>query len=356
MSAVGPGALAANLLERPIPIVRADALAHVVFERRDVEAMARFLEDFGFRPCSDAHGPNRYFRTHGVVPYAVELIQSSRDAFVGFALAADSPEDLRRLAEAEGLAIEQADGPGGGVRVRLTDPDGRRVDLIHGFERAAPLPARISPPPINSPFDLARIDRPVRTPLEAAAVFRLGHVVLQTTDFVATAQWYMRRFGFLPSDVLALPDGYPGLGFFRFDRGSEPTDHHSLAIPGGPAPALLHVSTETLDIEAVGQGQQYLRARGWTHYWGMGRHLLGSQIFDYWKDSVGDEWEHYADGDVMTADYPTGHHALDRGGLWTWGDDLPDSMRPKSPPPDDAPEQSRSAYRAPATPPRPWLL
>jgi len=30
---------------------------------------------------------------------------------------------------------------------------------------------------------------------------------------------------------------------------------------------------------------------------GIGPHL-GSQVLHYWKDPVGDEWEHYCDGDV----------------------------------------------------------
>src|SRR6266702_7292843 len=89
------------------------------------------------------------------------------------------------------------------------------------------------------------------------------------------------------------------------DLASPPADHHSLALLCGPAAKLLHVSFETLDLESVGQGHQYLRAAGWNHYWGIGRHILGSQVFDYWKDPAGDEWEHYADGDVMNADYPT---------------------------------------------------
>jgi hypothetical protein len=343
----------ANALQRPEPIIRADAITHVVFERRDVETMARFLADFGFRGCG---GGIRYFRTFGEHPYAVEVIPSTRDAFVGFGIAARDAADLEALARTEGVSIEACEGPGGGSRVRLTDPDGRRVDLVHGFETVPPLPTRTSPPPANSPFSHRRLDAPVRTPLEPAPIFRLGHVVVQTTDFAATTQWYMRRFGVLPSDVLALPDGTPALGFFRFDRGAEPADHHSLAILEGPAPALLHVSTETLDIEAVGQGQQCLRERGWTHRWGIGRHLLGSQIFDYWEDPAGAEWEHYADGDLMTADYPTGYHPLDRGGLWTWGDDLPDYRRPKGPPPEDASPQAKGAYAALAAPPRPWLL
>jgi catechol 2,3-dioxygenase-like lactoylglutathione lyase family enzyme len=200
-----------------------------------------------------------------------------------------------------------------------------------------------------------RINTPVRTPVQPAPVFRVGHIVLMTPDFNAMAEWYMRRFGLIASDVLTLPDGSAALGFFRFDRGGEPADHHSLALLAGPAPRLLHVATETPDIEAIGQGQQHLRAGGWTHHWGIGRHLLGSQIFDYWKDPPGDEWEHYADGDVMTADFPTGHHPLDRGGLWTWGDDLPDSMRPQHDLPADAPAQAKAIHEALSRPPRPWM-
>jgi hypothetical protein len=168
----------------------------------------------------------------------------------------------------------------------------------------------------------------VRRATAPSPIFKLGHIVLQRPDFRRATQWYMRHFGLLPSDIQYLPSGHPGLGFFRLDRGKEPADHHSLAVLGGPGTNLLHVSFETLDLDSVGQGNQYLQERGWTHFWGIGRHMLGSQIFDYWKDPVGDEWEHYADGDLMDASYPTGYSALTRGSLWAWGDDLPDTMRP----------------------------
>ncbi|WP_167760177.1 VOC family protein [Paraburkholderia pallida] len=342
-------------IERPEPIVRANAVAHVVFERSDVNKMGQFLEDFGFKPCEGTSGATRFFRGYGTFPYCVELIPGERDAFVGFALAASRAEDLQTLADAEGVEIEPCDGPGGGKRVRLTDPDGRRVDFIHGFSAAQRMETRADLVAINTPMDKRRIDAPIRTPVQPAPVFRIGHVVLQTPDFDATAGWYMRRFGFIPSDVQLLPDGSPVLGFFRFNRGAEPADHHSLAILEGPAPALLHISTETFDIEAVGQGHQYLRAQGWTPHWGIGRHKLGSQVFDYWKDSVGDEWEHYADGDVMTDQYPTGYHPLERGSLWSWGDDLPDSMRPSQPAPADAPPRVKAFLEALLKQPRPWL-
>jgi hypothetical protein len=317
--------------------------------------MSQFLQDFGFRPLDNPNGASRYFRGYGTLPFCVEVIPSSEDRFVGFALAAKDAGDLEALAKYDGLQVEPCDGPGGGKRVRLTDPDGRRVDLMHGFSPVPALATRDELLPVNTPFATHRVDAPVRTPVEPAPVFRIGHVVIQAPDFDATAGWYMRRFGFLPTDIQAIEGGRPALGFFRLDRGTEPADHHSLAILAGPAATMLHVSTETLDIEAVGQGQQFLRTRGWTHFWGIGRHRLGSQVFDYWKDPVGDEWEHYSDGDLMTAEYPTGYHPLTRGGLWTWGDDLPESMRPPEEVPEHAPPEVKALIEALLVPPRPWL-
>jgi Glyoxalase/Bleomycin resistance protein/Dioxygenase superfamily len=344
-----------QIIERPKPVVRADAVAHVVFARRDTDTMARFLQDFGFRCVENPNGAERYFRGYGTIPFCVEVIPSSEDRFIGFALVAKDASDLEALAKSDGLPIESCDGPGGGMRVRLTDPDGRRVDLIHGFSSVPALATRAEPLPVNTPFAAHRVNVTVRTPVEPAPVFRIGHVVLQSPDFNLTANWYMRRFGFIPTDVQAIEGGRPALGFFRLNRGTEPADHHSLAILAGPSATMLHVSTETLDIEALGQGQQFLRARGWNHYWGIGRHQLGSQVFDYWKDPVGDEWEHYSDGDLMTAEYPTGYHRLTRGGLWTWGDDLPESMRPPEEVPEHAPPEVKALIQALLVPPRPWL-
>jgi hypothetical protein len=63
--------------------------------------------------------------------------------------------------------------------------------------------------------------------------------------------------------------------------------------------------------------------RGWRHAWGIGRHWLGSQIFDYWRDPAGDCFEHYADGDAYDANAPTRYSPLARATLYQWGEDLP---------------------------------
>jgi catechol 2,3-dioxygenase-like lactoylglutathione lyase family enzyme len=317
-------------IERPDPILRADSMAYVRFRRRDVDEMERFLRDFGMTRV-DYPGEVRFYRGCGSAAYLVSVEPGEDDAFLGFGASVRDAADLLLIGKETGAAVETVTAPGSGSRVRLVDPDGLEVDLVHGQVPVDPLEAPAVLGPVNTPARKNRVNAVVRPPLAPSPIFKLGHIVIQRPNFDRAAQWYMRHLGVIPSDVQVLEDGSPALSFFRLDCGEQPADHHSIAILGGPATGLMHVSFETFDIDAVGQGHQYLKARGWTPYWGIGRHNLGSQFFDYWKDPVGDEWEHYADGDVMDASYPTGYHPLGRGTLWTWGDDLPDSMRPDVP-------------------------
>lgn len=352
--------------ERPEPIVRADAMAHALFERRDVGEMSRFLKDFGLVEYP-ADGEISYFRGHGSAPWLVSVKAGAEDRFIGFGVVLRERADLEKLAAATGATIEPLHAPGGGEHVRLFDPDGVQVNAVFGAAPVEPLPTRSSALPVNTPWMRERVNAAVRSPTEPSPIFRFGHVVLQRTDFARSSEWYRHHFGMIPSDIQTLANGNAAMGFYRFDRGDEPADHHSVAILAGPAPAMLHLSFETCDLEALGQGHRYLRTKGWTPHWGIGRHALGSQLFDYWKDPTGAEWEHYADGDVMDAHQPTGYHELTRGSLWTWGDDLPASMRPGITV-DDVPhihaaggfgamdlESAKALIEALLVQPRPWM-
>ncbi len=237
---------------------------------------------------------------------------------------------MEKLAIESGSPIESIDGPGGGKRVRLRDPDGFIVDVVHGRESLEPLATRRDVLLVNTPDEKARVNQPQRPALQPAAIERFGHYVLSVSDFKASWQWYRRHLDLIPSDVLCTDDGTPALTFTRLDRGDQPADHHTVVLAQGLEPAYMHSAFETLDLDSVGQGQQFLKAAGWQHFWGIGRHILGSQIFDYWLDPSGFEVEHYADGDVFNKAHPTHYHLLDRGGLWAWGNDVPDAMRPKA--------------------------
>ena len=143
------------------------------------------------------------------------------------------------------------------------------------------------------------------------------------------ADWYQRVLGIIPTDVQYLADGSPSLAFCRLNLGDQPADHHTVVIVGGIEEKYEHSAYEVVDLDALGQGQQVLRAQGHRHMWGIGRHVLGSQLFDYWFDPDGFEYEHYTDGDVFTADFETAYSPLEFGSIWAWGDDAPASMKPK---------------------------
>ena len=184
----------------------------------------------------------------------------------------------------------------------------------------------------NSPHRNSRVNKPLRTPIEPARVTRLGHFVLQTVNFAEMSQWYIRVLGLIPSDVQYLADGSPNLAFCRLDLGDKPADHHTVVFVGAIEDKYEHSAYEVVDLDALGQGQQVLRAQGHKHMWGIGRHILGSQVFDYWYDPDGFEIEHYADGDVFTSDFETCYSPLTFGSIWAWGQDAPSSMKPSKSP------------------------
>ena len=65
---------------------------------------------------------------------------------------------------------------------------------------------------------------------------------------------------------------------------------------------LNHISFEAQDIDAVFQDHEHMRDVGkYEHMWGIGRHLLGSQVYDYWSDPWGRMHEHWADTDRLNA-------------------------------------------------------
>ena len=215
--------------------------------------------------------------------------------------------------------------PAAAICVRLTDPSGFRVDAIWGQAPASTLSHR-PPLPFNSVDAAVRINGTQRPPERAPEVIRLGHVVLELADYQETCAWYTQHFGFIPSDVQVLPDGSPVVAFMRLDLGDKPADHHTLALAQGFLPTYSHSAYEVVDADAVGMGQRVLREKGWTHAWGIGRHILGSQIFDYWQDPWGDKHEHYCDGDLFTADAPTGVHGVSREAMAQWGPTMPRSF------------------------------
>ncbi|HEX6704798.1 MAG TPA: VOC family protein [Albitalea sp.] len=316
-------------LRRPPAMGRAVELAFLRWEKRELAPTERFWRDFGFHIVSST--PQRLVaRAAGTAPCIAITERGPANRFVGPAFRMSDDTDLEAYVkrfDATRLAPELIPGRGRGVS--LDDPSGRSVWLLQGQARVEPLPLREPVSRLaNTARHAPRVNRTVRTPIEPAQVAKLGHLVLQTVDFAATAHWYLQVLGLIPTDVQHLADGSPNLAFCRLDLGDEPADHHTLVLVGGLDEKYEHSAYEVIDLDALGQGHQVLRAAGHSHLWGIGRHLLGSQLFDYWRDPAGFEHEHYTDGDLFTAGHETEYSPLSFGGIWAWGADAPASMKP----------------------------
>lgn len=305
------------------PTIRVADVAYLRFGRRDLGRAERYMLDFGLKVAARTDEAI-YFR--GVLPQHHCVIVEARrhDAFLGLGLRAARPSDLRTLAAAHGAKVELTGEPGGGEVVRLSDPAGFRVEVVHGIEDLPRLPSR-APRVLNQPEDKPRRNTPQPARVGPAEVYRLGHAVMQRQEFARNANWYVQNFGLIASDVLLIPGTRePVLAFLRCDRGDEPADHHTVVIALGPENGYEHAAFELLDVDALGAGAEWLQQQGWTRAWGIGRHVLGSQLFSYHYDASGFTLEHYADGDVFDMHYPTRYHEASKAGLYLWGPDLPD--------------------------------
>ena len=286
------------------PIAMAVDVESVRFSAPDLVQMRTFMEDFGLSAAEDAGDGVLRMRGTGDAPFLHETVQGE-PGFVSLAIRVRDANDLEALAEAEGVAVDEGSGPGGGRRVLLRDPDGFVVEAIADRPRVAALPG--AP---NNPWNIAarreRHGEAKRVAAKPAHVFRLGHVVLGVLDMKRTWEWWQSRFGLLVSDEVRAPNGDLAALFIRCDRGDEPVDHHTLnfaSVPGIPA-KFHHAAFEVADLDDLMAGSEHLVAQGYRHDWGVGRHILGSQVFDYWRDPWGNRVEHWTDGDLFDAHTP----------------------------------------------------
>jgi catechol 2,3-dioxygenase-like lactoylglutathione lyase family enzyme len=278
-------------------MIKIEDISHVAFRAPDLDRMAAFLADFGL--ITERDGDRLYARGLGPAPY-VHVTELGEPGFAALGLRAASVADLEALAAAEGVEIRELDRPGGGSAVTLTDPDGYKVEVIAGQSGLDPLPLP-DREAWNSARDHPRLRKAKRIG-EGAHVVRLGHAVLSVSDFRASERWYKDRFGFITSDEIAVTPEMSMGAFMRCDRGDTPTDHHTLFLMMNPAGVRFHhAAYEVVDMDDLLLGHERLAKAGWKPEWGIGRHVLGSQVFDYWRDPWGHTLEHWTDGDLLTA-------------------------------------------------------
>ncbi len=172
-----------------------------------------------------------------------------------------------RIVSAPGLL----DSPGGGYGLRITDPDGREIELLAEMAQAGEPGAPPGRPPIQPT--------------------KVSHVVLNSPNADAYLQLLIEVLGFRVADETE------HMVFLKCNL-----DHHSVAIARAPHASLNHVAFEVPTVEEVLAGVEHLRAHGFETIWGPGRHPQGMNAFGYFLAPNGQVVEYTAEVEQIPDD------------------------------------------------------
>ena len=303
-------------------------LLYVRFEIEDLDKQAQFLTDFGFEVAREDNC--LFARGYDSAPYIYVAEQAKGPAkFKGMGFEALTQPELERIAAIDNVAIEEIDLPGGGLRARMIDPDGNDVDIVYGVSQASKLP-----PPSRPPFNQEnqegqeaqnrqnspRLGQRVSFTKTSSSIKRLGHCVLNVTNFRASETWYKERIGFITSDEIYIGSEDKTLGaFMRLDRGEAYVDHHTLFLVGAGHSEFNRAAFEVCHWDYIMQSHDFLAQQGYEQRWGVGKHVLGSQVFDYWKDPAGFTLEHFTDGDLFNRSFGSHKQPVEKLLAVHWG-------------------------------------
>ncbi|KAI9757729.1 MAG: hypothetical protein M4579_003354 [Chaenotheca gracillima] len=310
----------------PSKQIRLVKLVHMRYQHPDLALITKFLRDFGMHVVKRTDS-QVWYRGYGPDQY-VYYAQKGPKEFLGGCFEVESYADLEKAAmlPKAGPIKSIDDAPGGGSIVTLHDPEGFPLNLIYGQTKAevGKLPEKLV---TNYEEEKPRVRNFLRFEPGPAAVHKLGHYGLCVQNFNDQLEFYTRTFNLVPTDFLYVPDGdneQKNVAVFaHVDRGADHVDHHTFFMSTNKTSHVHHCSFEVHDHDTQHLGHQWLASKEYESVWGVGRHILGSQIFDYWWDITGNMIEHYADGDLVNKDTPIGYGPAGDESLAVWGPEVP---------------------------------
>jgi catechol 2,3-dioxygenase-like lactoylglutathione lyase family enzyme len=306
--------------------VKVKDIAYGRLQAPDLDVMEEFLTNFGMVRATRT-ATALYMR--GTDPaHHLHVTEKGPAKFIGLAWYAQNEEVLKAAAKLPGASgIETIDEPGGGRRVRLKEPNGYQIEIVHGIEALPPVPVRYQQ--VNSGVEpIKRAGETMRLRKGPSQVKRIAHGVIASPDVLGTTKWFRENLGLIRSDdvYIGTPDNILGT-FSRADCGDEYVDHHAFFCFKHDHAGLNHLSFEVHDIDDVFLGHEHLKRLGkYGHLWGIGRHLLGSQVYDYWADPWGRGHEHWADSDRLNAKNGGNMVPIEEGLASQWGEQPPEKF------------------------------
>jgi len=222
---------------------------------------------------------------------------------------------LRHQVESAGgtIATPHAQGDTNGFWFR--DPDGSLFQ-VKATRKTQP-DQKSAMPDLSVPSNTR--GAPARSMAKAAMPTRLSHLALFTPDVTRSLTFHTQALG------LRLADRSGDIIAFTYGRHG--SDHHLLAFLKSEGPGLHHPSWDVASVEDCGLANTRLRAAGYDRHWGPGRHVLGSNYFNYCRDSFGQWWEASAHIDYIEKDADwTVANFSDEDSLYLWGPDVPEDF------------------------------
>ena len=289
-------------------------MTHVRLSAPDLGRMQAFLEDFGM-VLVHRDKARLYMRGVGDAPF-LHVTELGEPGVVSYGYELRDPmllADVAKLPGAQG--IETLDAPGVGQRVRVIDPNGFTLELIAGQQRAEPLQQRVV---VRGPEGDSRA-------LGAARMVRIAHTAYATPNLQDTIGWYQRTLGLLPTDELFVRSRDNVIGQFdRVDLGEELVDHHVIFLLRGARAGMHHVSYQVEGVDDIFFGFDHMTRQSHDHVRGIGRHALGSQIFNYWMSPFEQMHEHWISHEKMNAQSRFNHIQIGEGMSYDTGEKPPE--------------------------------
>jgi catechol 2,3-dioxygenase-like lactoylglutathione lyase family enzyme len=279
----------------------------------DLAEAERFYTCFGLDVRRE--GERLHLRTFGhphVWAHVLEGGERKRLQCVAYGIHADDVSTFAERIAAQGCQAEPhplAQEPG----LWLRDPDGLALQLV-----VAP---KVSP---SAPTASRQVVRVPPGQGQAAPRSRLGpvrprylsHILQFTPDVLGMLAFCSSMLGLRLSDRSG-----DVIAFLHTPHGS---DHHLVAFAKSDGPGLHHSSWDVPGLDEVGQGMDQMRSAGYGEGWGVGRHVLGSNYFNYVQDPWGSFCEYSAGIDHVPAglDWPAADHPAEDA-LFVWGPPVP---------------------------------
>ena len=245
-------------------------LRSVAITAEEPRTLSGFYEDvWGLEQVGSEPGGGIHLRARGTEHHVLSLVPGDGHSLERITLAAGSiaaVDEVADRARAAGVRVESGPErsvePGGGYRVLLRDPEGRRIEVSADLET--------HPAPSTRPH----------------GPDRLSHIVLNATDLASSKDFFTQVLGFRISD------------WYENDQMvflSCNDIHHCVVLAPGRWTSLNHVAFEVDSGDEVMRALGRLRKAGFDTIWGPGRHGPGGNVFCYFTDPVGNVIEYTAE-------------------------------------------------------------